>query len=134
MLYITSKRQLNMKTIELDFCKLDFFDHYFIGTIYEGVLINKKKADTIIQIALKYFESTPFVIISNRVHSFSIDPSIYTKLKLIDTLVGFTIVTNSSKVISNSSLEKIFYGKPFSVHSNFDTAINWSISLVKNQT
>ena len=63
--------------IELDFCILHFFDGYVISYINEGEIVTFDKSSIITKTAVELYGSSKFVYITNRVNSYSVDPSVY---------------------------------------------------------
>ncbi len=118
--------------IELDFCKLEFFDTYVINTIYEGVTVDQEKNNMLLDIILEYYKDKAYIYISNRTHSYSVDPSIYVICSQFDTLLGFGVVTDQTIVKRNTELEKLFYTKEFEVFDTLELATNWAKIVVEN--
>ncbi|MBT8394346.1 MAG: hypothetical protein HKO81_05410 [Flavobacteriaceae bacterium] len=109
-----------------DFCVLKFYDNYVISIINEGVIVTKSLSDKICETAINYYQGKPFVYITHRIHSYSVDPNVYHDVSKIKNLVGFVVVSDSKLSIKNAILEKIFLDKPFQIFSNLDDAILWA--------
>ena len=111
-----------------DFCVLKFYDNYVISIINEGVTVSKEISDKISKAAINYYQGKPFVYITHRIHSYSVDPNVYHDVSEIKNLVGFVVVSDSKLSIKNALLEKIFLHKPFQIFSNLEDAILWAES------
>ncbi|MGB5364411.1 MAG: hypothetical protein WBN17_14020 [Aureibaculum sp.] len=109
-----------------DFCILKFYDNYVISIINEGVTVSKDISDKICQTAINYYQGKPFVYITHRIHSYSVDPSVYHDVSKIKNLAGFVVVSESKLSIKNALLEKIFLNKPFQIFSNLEDAVLWA--------
>ena len=109
-----------------DFCILKFYDNYVISIINEGVIVSKEISDKISEAAINYYQGKPFVYITHRMHSYSVDPNVYKDVSKIKNLVGFVVVSDSKMSIKNALLEKIFLNKPFQIFSNLEDGILWS--------
>lgn len=120
-------------SIEFDFCKLFLYDNYAINTVNEGVLIDKYIAKDINTTLFNHFQNSPFVFISNRTNSYSVDPSIYMEAYTHLNMIGFCIVTKDHRTIENATVEKLFLKMDFNIFDNLNEAIHWadSISLKK---
>jgi hypothetical protein len=109
-----------------DFCILKFYDNYVVSIINEGVTVSKDISDKICKAATDYYQGKPFVYITHRIHSYSVDPNVYQDVSNIKNLAGFVVVSDSKSSIKNALLEKIFLHKPFQIFSNLEDAILWA--------
>lgn len=109
-----------------DFCILKFYDNYVISIINEGVVVSKEISDKISKAAINYYQGKPFVYITHRMHSYSVDPNIYKDVSKIKNLAGFVVVSDSKTSIKSALLEKIFLNKPFQIFSNLEDGILWA--------
>ncbi len=109
-----------------DFCILKFYDNYVISIINEGVIVSKEISDKISKAAINYYQGKPFVYITHRMHSYSVDPNIYKDVSKIKNLAGFVVVSDSKTSIKSALLEKIFLNKPFQIFSNLEDGILWA--------
>jgi len=116
--------------IELDFCTLDFFDGYVISYINEGEIVNFDKSNIITKTAVEFYGTSKFVYITNRVNSYSVDPSVYFNISKIETLVGFAVVSKDYTAKSNAEIEKLFLNKPMEVFDVIEDAITWAKSVL----
>ena len=101
--------------IELDFCTLHFFDGYVISYINEGEIVTFDKSSIITKTAVEFYGTSKFVYITNRVNSYSVDPSVYFDISKLKTLVGFAVVSKDYTAKSNAEIEKLFLNKPMEV-------------------
>ena len=109
-----------------DFCILKFYDNYVIRIVNEGVVVSKAISDKISKAAINYYQGKPFVYITHRMHSYSVDPNVYKDVSKIKNLAGFVVVSDSKTSIKSALLEKIFLNKPFQIFSNLDDDILWA--------
>jgi hypothetical protein len=119
--------------LELDFCELEFYENYVICRINEGEEINVEKNNLQTDEIVKHFNGRPFVYITHRVNSYSVDPSIYYDSSEIESLVGFAVVGNTYLAVSNAEIEKLFLKKPFEIFTELDEAITWAQSILKTE-
>jgi len=111
--------------IEQDFCTVEVYENYIVVVMFEGISLTPEKNDVLIGIATKYFNNSNFGYITNRIHSYSVDPSIYFETSKIENLVAFAVVSSKQINITNSKLEKIFYKNPFQHFIELEDAISW---------
>ena len=109
-----------------DFCILKFYDNYVISIINEGVVVSQAISDKISKAAINYYQGKPFVYITHRMHSYSVDPNIYKDVSKIKNLAGFVVVSDSKTSIKSALLENIFLNKPFQIFSNLEDGILWA--------
>ncbi|WP_055446128.1 hypothetical protein [Lacinutrix mariniflava] len=116
--------------INLDFCSLELFNNYVICIVNEGVTICKKNSDKQTEFILNHFQNKPFVYITNRINSYSVNPLIYKNISKIKNLLGFAVVSQNETTLNNVEIEKLFFnGKPFKPFTDLEQAINWANCL-----
>lgn len=114
----------------LSFCTINFHDCYMIVVMNEGITVTSNLQDILIEKAFAYYKETPFVYLTHRVNSYSVDPSIYFETSNLKTLVGFGVITKDYKAKSNAEIEKLFLKKPFKIFEDLNEAIAWAKSLI----
>ncbi len=119
-------------SIKYDFCEIDIFDNYIVVVMFEGINLTPEKNDVLLGIATKYFKNSNFGYITNRINSYSVDPSIYLETSKIENLVSFAIVSSKQISVSNSQIEKLFFKKPFKHFTLLEDAIDWTEKNVLN--
>ncbi|WP_299886563.1 hypothetical protein [uncultured Lacinutrix sp.] len=120
-----------MKQIELPYCSLKIEGQIIISIIKEGIHITEAVSKEIINTIKEYIKNKPFVYISHRLHSYSVDPITYLSISKINELLGFAVVSNNSLSLQNIEIEKLFLKKPFESFDLYDDAINWANTLIK---
>tara|TARA_R100001132_G_C3254297_1_gene80399 strand:+ start:625 stop:993 length:369 start_codon:yes stop_codon:yes gene_type:complete len=120
------------KLYKLKFGEVHIHDFYVKAVIAEGAIIDKKNSDAIIELAVKHFPKDSFGYITQRIHSYSVDPTVYKDVAEIKNLVGFAIVTGNSKRLKNSDFERFFIKKPSKAFKELDEAIRWVKELIEN--
>ncbi|WP_274475407.1 hypothetical protein [Mangrovimonas aestuarii] len=118
------------KTIKYRFATVIIDEDLVIATMNEGITIVSEHNNELERIANKYFKDKPFVYISNRTNSYSIDPSTYLRTSHIDNLIGFAVVSETQIVLSNTQLEKLFMDKPFQAFTTIEKAKQWAKELL----
>ena len=119
------------ETLTYDFCTITIYSHYLVVVMNEGVNVTPKHNNVLVQIYETYYKEKPFVYITHRVNSYSVDPKIYFDTAQIKTLKGFAVVSGNYQAKINAQIEKMFFNKPFEIFSNLEDALAWADELVK---
>ena len=117
--------------IRLKFCTLTFFDNYVIAVINEGEHVDHKLNEILIENIELHFNK-PYVYITNRINSYSVDPNIYHRASKVENLAGFAVVSKEYKTKINAQIEKMFFGKAFEIFTTLEDAIEWKNQLFEN--
>jgi hypothetical protein len=100
-----------------------------VTNINEGVNLRPEHNRVLVKIARSHFNNEPFVYITHRINSYSVDPKIYRETSKIKNLVGFAVVSDHFKAKDNAEVEKIFFDKPFEIFSDLKMAKIWAERL-----
>ena len=120
------------KSLNLDFCKLTFYDSYVVVIINEGINIDKEINKILFDVISQFYNNKSFVYISHRINSYSVDPHIYSKTSLVKNLAGFAVVSKDYKSKVNAKIEQMFFSKPLEIFETLEDAYNWANELVNN--
>ncbi|WP_298761195.1 hypothetical protein [uncultured Psychroserpens sp.] len=115
--------------IKLDFCDVYLYENYMVVTVNTGVNITVKHNVILTDIADSHFKNKPFVYITHRINSYSVDPSVYKETSKITNLVGFCVVSTNFMAKSTAQIEKLFLNKPFEIFDTLPEAFNWAQTL-----
>lgn len=118
------------KKVTYDFCSLTIHDNYLIVVINEGEDLTPDHNQVLVDIAHKYFKEKPFVYITHRLYSYSVDPKIYYGTSKIPNLVGFAVVSKDYKAKTNAEIEKLFFNKPFEIFTELEDAVVWAENIL----
>ena len=116
--------------VKLKFCTLSFYDKYVIAKINEGVHLDHQHNEALIEVIEDYYNK-PFVYITHRVNSYSVDPNVYPRATRVNYLKGFAVVSEKYQAKINAQIEQMFFGKPFEIFTELDDAIKWAKDLIK---
>lgn len=100
----------------------------------EGITLTHDLIDEMVETVVPSFKGNPFVYITHRKYSYSVDPTIYISVSKIENLVGFAVVSTNQMSLSNASIEKIFLKKPFEVFTKMENSIHWANKILKNKS
>lgn len=116
---------------KLDFCNVTIFEDYIYVVMNEGITVIPEYNDILINLSDKYFKGVDFVYVTHRIHSYSVNPTIYLETSKIENLKGFVVVTSESlEENPNPKLEKLFFDKPFSIFNTLEEALIWKNKIL----
>jgi len=122
------KSTVIIKTKELT---IRVYNAIAIVEIEEGVAVSSKNGLEIFERLLSIIGDQPWVYISNRVNSYSLDPNDYRHLNEIHTLKGIGVIQYEKSIKTALELEKMFVKKPFKTFDDLDLAIEWALGKIK---
>ncbi|EAP86589.1 hypothetical protein [Croceibacter atlanticus] len=117
---------MKVKEITLDCGTFLIYEDYMVGTIFEGADFNEECKYKIWDICKTNFENRSFGYISNRIHSYSVDPTIYLDTsKKFEKLKAIAVVSKGKMHRSNFQLEKQFFKSPLMLFEELNEAKTW---------
>ncbi len=116
---------------DLGFCTMNIHSDHVITVMNEGITVLPEYNDIFLQIVDKHYKNKPFVYISNRIHSYSVNPAIYLETAKIPNLVGFAVVSNDPKQRMLTKVEKTFFQKEFRQFDTIKDAMDWKNELLQ---
>jgi hypothetical protein len=132
MTTISDLKQIPLAEHKLDLGRFVFYKNISIAEVSEGTHVTFEKLSHMLQIAKGvYGNDNPFVYISNRIHSYSIDPlGYYEAIKLFPNIKAYAIVSENKQRRMLAVLEKLFIKKPIRVFDNLETAALWAEQII----
>lgn len=129
-------RQEPIAEHNLEIGRFCFYPNIIIGEFAEGVHVTKANALEAIQLAQKIYRDTrPFIYISHRLHSYSLDPVGYGEVvNMFPNFKGFAIVSKNKYRRMLANLEKLFIKKPMAVFHTLEDALVWSHGLLEKES
>ncbi|GAA4272029.1 hypothetical protein U6A24_11005 [Aquimarina gracilis] len=118
------------KLYVLDFCRVEIHDDYMLSEINEGTVIQPKHADVVVVLVEKHFKNKPWVYISNRIHSYSVNPTVYLEANKMSNLSGVAIISDKDQQKNQTKLEKIFFDKKLMCFDKLQNALEWKNSIL----
>ncbi len=109
-----------------------FYDNIVVVEVNEGKTLSYKTAFTLLVKGLTHLRNKPWVYISHRVNSYSVQPTDYKYLNKVPTLKGIAVVSPQSQEDPTFSLESTFCKKPFVKKATLEDAYRWAIELLDN--
>ena len=117
-----------IKKHELEIGTFYFYKNFVIGEIKEGLTTTHENSQKLFKLGKAYYGmTTPFVYISNRVNSYSFDPTgHYKSMKIFSNLKGFAVVAYDKVSGRVANLEQAFISVPAKIFNSLEDAILWA--------
>ena len=109
---------------------MTIYDKYLVTNINEGFNLLPEHNKVLVDVATSHFKDQPFVYITHRINSYSVDPKIYYETSKIKNLAGLAVVSSKFIAKSNAEIEKMFFTKPFEIFSDLESAKEWAELLL----
>lgn len=125
--------KLILKTVELSFTTLNFYDVFVVSTMHEGTVFNKDLCQDMIDACLENFQEKPFIYIANRKNNYNVDPTIYLRLGDYSNFKGIAIVDKVHSPTNLPQFEKKFTNYPFEIFNELEDAFYWAVGVIKKK-
>ena len=119
-----------LKTTDLPFTTLKFYKKYVVSVVNEGEVLSKHQLQELINICDRFYKDEGYVYISERIHIYNVDPTIYLNLYNVKNLKGIAITSSHITALNMANFEKNFSSVPFEVFTDFKDARAWALKLV----
>ncbi|MDC7995401.1 hypothetical protein [Altibacter sp. HG106] len=103
-----------------------FYDTIVVVEVKEGKTLSYKTGFTLLVKGLTILGNKPWVYISNRINSYSVQPNDYKYINKIPTLKGIAVVSPKGVEDPTFSLESTFCKKPFVKKDSLEDAYQWA--------
>lgn len=122
---------LQHSKFEFSFGNYYLFDNFIISELYEGIHFDWNKIQEVIDVLIDFYgPDLKIGYISNRVHSYSIEPQLWLDFhKDFDFIVASAVISYSDFNYINATLEKHFTTSSLKRCSNLGEAISWIQNL-----
>ncbi len=118
-------------SFDFSFCKVEIHKDYILTVMTEGITVLPKYNNLLVMAADQYYKNKPFVYISNRVNSYSVDPSIHIEMSKIPNLVGFAVISDNPIQKMQTELEQSLFTKELRLFNTIKAAIVWKNEIIK---
>ena len=120
---------------ELDFGRYRFYRNLIIGEVFEGAKMDFDKILPLLAIAALYYsEENPFVYLSDRKYSYSLDPTMHKEIhKLFPFILGYGAVVYNDLNHRVARLEQRFLLCPSGIFHSMDEALAWAAGLIEKR-
>lgn len=115
-----------LKNQSLDFGEFYFFEKFVVGEIREETILDFTKAEYLLDIVEEYYnKNIPNYYISNKIFSYSVDPSLWAKLSPRLSDLHYLIIEKTASAKINTMFEKMFFEGQLQKFKSLDLAIQW---------
>lgn len=123
----------HLETLDLGFGTFDFYRNIVVGEIREGAIITADHALELMSFGIEYYKHREAVVyISNRKHSYSIDPTLHLEIgKIFSKLAGYGIVCYDPRSTKVAKLEQRFLSYPSELFMTPEAAMEWAVQTVR---
>ncbi len=117
---------------QLKFGTFRFYRNLVIGRINEGEQVSLDSTLPLIAIGIElYSEKRPAVYLSDRIYSYSMDPTLHLEAhKLFPFLLGYGVIAYNELNYRVARLEQRFIPCPCGIFRSMDEALSWSWQLI----
>lgn len=124
-------KELNHKKVEFSFGEFFLFDTFIISELKEGIHFDWGKIQEVIGMLIDHYGNEPRIgYVSNRVHSYSIEPQLWINFHNdYDFIVATAIISYSDFNYLNATIEKHFTKISLKRCFSLDDAIGWMQDL-----
>lgn len=130
---MTSSLNLELiKKHDLEVGSFYFYKNHIVAEVNEGIAFTFEKAFQVLELGKAYYgNTTPFVYISNRVNSYSFNPTAHYKTQTIfPNLKGYAVVTYDEVNKEIAELEQTFLHKPVAIFHQLEHALKWVEEMI----
>ena len=125
---IEAKLKILIKTDEVT---IKLHERVVVVEISEGQAVSYESGYQTLERLMSMIGDKPWVYISNRVNSYSLDPNDYKHFNEIPTLKGIGVIQYQKSIKTALELEEMFIKKPFKTFDNLESAIKWGLEKTK---
>ena len=122
-----------LKTLELEFTILDFYDNYVISQPREGELLAGKQVADLVEVCADFYDGKNFVYLSYRVNDYNVNPTIYLNLNEVKNLAGIGVVSKKPSSLNMANFEKKFCKIPYEIFIDLDKALLWTQEVIEQK-
>ena len=124
-------KELKHTRVKFSFGEFYLFDTFIISELNDGIHFDWDKIQEVIGMLIDHYGNKPRIgYVSNRVHSYSIEPQLWINFhKDYDFIVASAIISYSDFNYLNATIEKHFTTTSLKRCFSLDEAINWMQDL-----
>lgn len=122
-----------IKILELNFGIVKVYNNFLVSELKEGVLFDVESNRKLLQIGSEEFNGRPYGYISNRIHSYAVNPMVYRESAEHENLKAIAVVAPTEIGRKSATVEKNFYKDKscFAIFATFDEAVEWITLTIK---
>ncbi len=115
-----------VKRYDLELGKVTFYSNYLVIEVTEGICFDFNKAKELSILTDLHFKNKSFGYISNRINSYSLEPTDYMKIKeVFPNLKAFAAVVYNKLQQTSINIENMFLQEGIITFDDLEVAKNW---------
>ena len=118
----------------LEIGEVSFYKKYLIVRINYGVSLDYESASPILELAYFYYnDQKPFVYITDRINSYSFNPTAhFTTTRNFPNVKGYAVIAHNSLKRNIAVMEQQFLDIPKKIFTSVEDAIKWAEQIIHN--
>lgn len=116
---------MNIIETDFDFGKVKILNDIVIAEMKEGITFDIDYNAKFLKFCKDHFKGKTYGYISNRIHSYSVNPTVYIETAKNSNIRAIAVVSSDPINKGNADIEKQFFEYPFEVFNTLDQAIQW---------
>lgn len=122
-----------LTTHELAIGTFHFYQHVIVGEVKKGMQISLDNVLPLLALSWEAYRNTSVIYISDRKHSYSLDPTMYYEVKkLVPHMTGYAWVVYNDFNRQIAEIESRFLNCPNSIHTTMSDALKWSLKILED--
>lgn len=110
---------------DFDFGRVKILNDIVIAEMKEGITFDIDYNAEFLKFCKDHFKGKTYGYISNRIHSYSVNPTVYIETAKNSKIRAIAVVSSDPINKGNADIEKQFFEYPFEVFNTLDQAIQW---------
>lgn len=123
---------MNTTETHFDFGKVKIQDNIVVAEMKEGITFDINYNAELLQFCKNHYREKTYGYISNRVHSYAINPTVYMDTAKNSNIRAIAVVSSDPIHRKNVAIERQFFGYPFEVFATLEEAIAWIHQVLAN--
>ncbi len=121
-----------IKRHDLEVGSFFFYKNHIVAEVNEDLAFTFENAYLVLELGKVYYGSTtPLVYISNRVSSYSFNPTSHLKTRaMFPNLKGYAVVIYDKMNHEIAEMKQTFLNKPVAIFHKLKDALNWDEELI----
>ncbi len=104
-----------VKHYDLGFTKVEVYNNYIVNTIAEGFLVMPRHNSILLDFVKEHFNNKDFIYVSNRINSYSVNPTVYYETKKIQNPYWYCCSFNKPQTKTIVRNGRIFLQKEYGI-------------------
>jgi len=123
---------LNTIETNFDFGKIKIKNDIVIAEMKEGITFDINYNTQFLKYCKDHFKEKTYGYISNRIHSYSVNPTVYLDTAKNSNIRAIAIVSSDPMNKGNANIERQFFEYPLEIFNTLDQAIDWMNEILFN--